>query len=95
MVAADIAVREAEESGAGERAPLELRLAHEKLERAKRAVDDDEYDLARLLAEEAYVDARLAEARARSEKARQDAEDVRRTADAIREEANRPARPPY
>jgi hypothetical protein len=95
MVAADVAVREAEESGAGEHAPLELRLAREKLDEAKRAIDGDEYELARRLAEQAYVDAQLAEAKAHSEKAREAAQEVRRTVDAVREEANRPARPPY
>jgi hypothetical protein len=95
MTAAEVAVRDAEESGAGERAALELRLAREKLDSAKRALDDHEWDLARRLAEEAYVDAQLAEVRARSAEARADAENVRRTADAVRDEANGPARPPY
>jgi hypothetical protein len=87
---ADVAVREAEEVDAAEHAPLELRLAREKLEKARRAMDDDEYDRARRLSEEAFADAQLAEAKARAEKARLHAEELRKSVQVLRREAERP-----
>lgn len=87
---ADVAVRKAEESDAGEHAPLELRLAREKLEKARRAMDDEEYDRARRYADEAFVDAQLAEAKARSAKAQRAATAVKKSVEALRSETERP-----
>jgi hypothetical protein len=88
--AAEVAYREAEVSGAAQYAPLELRLAREKLDLARRALNDDDRDRARRLSDEALVDAQLAEAKANSEKARRNAEEVRKSIDALRSEATRP-----
>jgi predicted lipid-binding transport protein (Tim44 family) len=66
---AELAVQDATVSEADAYAPADLRLAREKLDRAQAAYDDGEYDRARRLAEEALVDAQLAEARAENEQA--------------------------
>jgi hypothetical protein len=55
-------------AGGSEAAPLEMRLARDKLARANVAMAAKEYDAARALAEEAEVDAQLAAAKARSGK---------------------------
>lgn len=52
-------------------APLELKLADEKLQAAKAAADKREYDQARTLLEEAQVDADFAMAKSGSAKAKQ------------------------
>src|SRR5262249_46952434 len=78
LATADVAVHEAEDAGAAVRAPVELRDARDKLERATRAADDDDYDDARRLAEEAYIDAQHARMKAEAARARDDAADVRR-----------------
>jgi hypothetical protein len=52
-------------------APLELKLADEKLQAAKAAADKNEYEKARNLLEEAQVDADLARAKSGSAKALQ------------------------
>ena len=52
-------------------APLELKLANDKLQAAKAATDKREYDQARNLLEEAQADADLARAKAGSAKALQ------------------------
>lgn len=52
-------------------APLELKLANEKLQAAKAAADKRDYDQARNLVEEAQVDADLAVAKSESAKAKQ------------------------
>jgi hypothetical protein len=88
---AEQAVREAtEQSEAQELAPLELRLAREKLAEARRAMDDDEHERARRLAEAAYVDAELAEEKANSEKAVRMARETQQSIETLRREAERP-----
>jgi hypothetical protein len=90
VATADVAIRQAEEAEAPEYAPLELRLAREKLEKARRAMDDDEDERARRLSEEAFVDAQLAQAKARAEKARRHADEMERSVEALKSEAERP-----
>ena len=66
---AELAVQDATVSEADAYAPVDVRLAREKLNRAQAAYDGGNYDRARRLAEEALVDAQLAEARAENESA--------------------------
>ncbi|MDD2318573.1 MAG: DUF4398 domain-containing protein [Geobacteraceae bacterium] len=61
----------ARDGNASTSAPLELKLADEKLRAAKAAADKKEYDQARTLLEEAQVDADLARAKSESAKAQQ------------------------
>lgn len=65
---ADLALRKAEAVNAAELAPLDARLAREKLEKAKLAEKDGKNLEARRLAEQAEVDALVAEVKARSER---------------------------
>jgi hypothetical protein len=60
---------------------------------AQRAMTAEEYDQARYLAEQAIVDAQLAQARASASEAQQNAAEVRKTIDALRSEANQPVQP--
>lgn len=83
---AELAVNRAIEAKAAEYAPLELRLANEKLEGARRAMNEQEYEEAGRLAESAGADARLAEAKARAEAARKQAQEIRVTIDTLRKE---------
>ncbi|MDY6828088.1 MAG: DUF4398 domain-containing protein [Pseudomonadota bacterium] len=71
MAQAEYAVEDASEPGIREAAPAEVALARDKYDNAKRAMKDEEYERAGLLAEQAIADARLAEAKARSERAKQ------------------------
>ncbi|MGH8613118.1 MAG: DUF4398 domain-containing protein [Gammaproteobacteria bacterium] len=84
---AELAVDRAIEAKAGEYAPLELRLAQESLEGARQAMNDEEYEQAHRLAEEARVNARLAEVKAQSEIAREQAREIQATIDTLRQEA--------
>jgi len=70
VATASRAVRRAQNLQAGHYSPMDLRLAREELERAQRAVEDEDYDRARRLAEQASVDAELAAAKVRAERAR-------------------------
>jgi hypothetical protein len=90
LAQADLALRDAEQADAATLSPLELRLARDKLQRARDAVDDDENLRARRLAEQALVDAQLAEAKARAEKTERMASEARRTIGALESESTRP-----
>lgn len=86
---AEFAVRRADDSQVAQYAPLELRIAREKLERAKQAMEAQEYDQARRLAEQAAVDAQLAETKAGAESARQAAQALRKSIETLRQETER------
>jgi hypothetical protein len=82
------AVNRAIEAKAGEYAPLELRLAQDNLDAAREALNDEEYERARRLAETARVDARLAEVKAQSATAREQAREIEVTIETLRQEAD-------
>jgi Domain of unknown function (DUF4398) len=86
---AELAVQEADSKTASQHAPLELRTAREQLEQAKGAVADKEYDEARRLADQALVNAQLAEARSGAEKARQAAAELRKSIQSLQAELQR------
>jgi hypothetical protein len=88
---AELAIKTADDSPMPAVASLELRIAREKLERAKTALADEKYDQARRLAEQAQVDAQLAEAKADSEAARTSAAELEQTINTLRNEAERAA----
>jgi hypothetical protein len=91
MADAETALRAAEQVNAADQAPLEMRLAREKLEGARAALRDGDHLEARRLAEEAAVDAQVAEMKARNASAQAVAEAIRADIEAIREEAGRAA----
>jgi len=78
-------------AGANESAPAEIRSARDKLDRAKVALGAKDNVLALSLAQEALVDAQLAEARAHAIKANQAADTVQEGNKALREEMQRKA----
>jgi hypothetical protein len=71
MSAAQTAVTGAEEADAARYAPSDLDRARDKLIRAQAAMQEEDNEEARRLAEQALVDARSAEAKARAEAAQQ------------------------
>ena len=88
---ADLALRKAEAVNAAEVAPLDARLAREKLESARLALQRGRNLEARRDAEQAEVDALVATARARSTRARATEQEIRRDLEALRAEAERAA----
>ena len=74
---ADLALRKSEAVNASEFAPLDARLAREKLEKAKLDMSKEKYQSARRLAEEAEVDALVAEAKARSTRVQNQTQQLR------------------
>lgn len=83
------AVRSAVSAGGTEHAAVEMRTAQEKWKAAELAMQKENYDEARLLAEQAEWDARVAERKAQAAKAQKAVEDAKRGVEELREESMR------
>ena len=70
-------------------APLELKFAEDKYELAEGAIEDKKYDVAGQLADEALLDAQLAEVKALSVRAEKEAQEMRESIETLRSELNR------
>ena len=93
LAVAEAAVKRASTSSTSENAPAELQLATDKLASARQAVASKDYERARQLADEAQVDAQVAELRAQSNRSRKAATESHDAARALGEELPRqPAR---
>lgn len=83
------AISQAESFGAYESAPVELRDAREKLSQAKQAMRAEDNLTAQRLAEEAIVDANLAQAKSRTAKSRKAVEELKASIRTLQEEVDR------
>lgn len=86
---ADLALRKAEQADAAHFAPLEMRTARTKLESARAAMREEENLEARRLAEQAKVDALLAEATAQAAQRQEATDTIRADIEALMVEAER------
>jgi len=82
-------IQQAEQLGADEYAPLEIRDARIKLGLAREAVEAKDYDKAILLAEHARVDAELAQSKAQSGKAEKAVAELRESIRVLKAEIER------
>lgn len=89
MAVSKLAVANAVSAGGSEFAPVEMKSAQDRMDRANRAMGKEEYESARRLAEEAQADARLAEKIAHAGKARKAANVTQEDSRVLREEINR------
>ena len=92
MAVSKSAIANAVSAGGSEYAPVEMKLAQDKMDRARRAMEKEDYENARWLAEEAQADARLAEKKAQSSKAQKAALVMQDDIRVLREEINRKPR---
>jgi len=83
------AVRSAVSAGGTEYAAVEMRAAREKWKQAELAMQKENYDEARKLAEQAEWDARVAERKAQAAKAQKAVEDANQGIQELREESMR------
>lgn len=89
MAVAESAVDRANTSSTSENAAGELQLANSKLARARDAYERKDYEQARQLAEQAEVDAEVAELTAQSERSRLAAKESLEAARVLRQEISR------
>ncbi|HBM09539.1 DUF4398 domain-containing protein [Pseudomonas sp. Choline-3u-10] len=83
------AVRGAVSAGATEYAPVDMRAAQEKWKQAELAMQKENYEEARRLAQQAEWDARVAERKAQAAKAQKAVEDAQKGIQELREESMR------
>ena len=89
MVKLESTITNARQAEAIVYAPLELKFAEDKYELAEGAIEDKKYDVARQLADEALLDAQLAEVKALSVRAEKEAQEMRESIETLRSELNR------
>ncbi|MEE1922176.1 DUF4398 domain-containing protein [Pseudomonas sp. 148P] len=87
------AVNSAVSAGGTEYAAVEMKAAQDKFKQAEIAMHDKKYDEAKLLAEQAEWDARVAERKAQAMKAQKALQDARQGVEDVREEGMRAADP--
>lgn len=93
LAVAKAEVQRAEQSGAPELAPVEMATAREKLARAEKAAADRKEGPATQLAEQANIDAQLAEASAQQQKSHKAALEFDASMQALRGESMRATQP--
>jgi hypothetical protein len=93
IAVAKSSVQRAEQSGAPELAPVEMAAARDKLARAEKAAADHDAAPATQLAEQANVDAQLAEATAQEQHSRKAAKEFDANLQALRQESLRSTQP--
>src|SRR5579859_6677773 len=93
IAVAKAAVERAEQSGAPQAAPVELASARDKLARAEKANADRHRKPAIELADQATVDAQVAEAKAQKERATKAAGEFDASMATLRQESNRTSTP--
>jgi hypothetical protein len=95
IAVAKASVQRAEQSGAQEFAPVEMSTARDKLQRAEKAAADHDAEPANMLAEQANIDAELAEATAQEHRSHKAETELEASLQALRDQANQPtANPP-
>jgi hypothetical protein len=93
IAVAKVSVQRAEQSGAPELAPVEMAAARDKLARAEQAAAHRDVQPATQLAEQANVDAELAEATARQQRSRKAAMEFDASMQTLRSESSRSSQP--
>jgi hypothetical protein len=93
IAVAQASLQHAEQSGAPELAPVEMSQARDKLSRAEKAAADHDAQPATQLAEQANVDAQLAEATAQEKKSHKAAMEFDASMQALRQESLRNSQP--
>jgi len=89
LTSADLSIKAAENSNATLYAPMELKLARDKINAAKEAAEKEEFVQAKRLADEAVMDAKLAEAKALSERTKKITQEMRDSIETLRREIER------
>ena len=93
LATARASITQAESAGALQSAPVEILAARDKLGRAEAAVREERFADARRLAEQAEVDAELAERKTRAAKSAAAVEELARGNAALEKELERRSRP--
>ena len=86
---AEMAIKIAKENSATINAPLDVRIAEEKLQKAREAAKSEDFLSAQRLADEAIMDARVAEVKSQTQKVKKMEKDLRESIETLQNEVNR------
>ncbi|MBF0302571.1 MAG: DUF4398 domain-containing protein [Desulfamplus sp.] len=86
---AEMAIKMAIENSATVNAPLDVRIAEDKLQKAREAAKREDFILAQRLADEASMDARVAEVKSQTQKIKRMEKDLRDSIETLQNEVNR------
>jgi len=86
---AETAIKMAVENSATVNAPLDVRIAEEKLQKAREAAKREDFIQAQRLADEAAMDARVAEVKSQTHKVKNMEKDLRESIESLQNEVNR------
>lgn len=89
LAAANAVMKSAEAAGGPEYAPAEMKTAKDKMAQAQLLLQEEKYEEARRMLEQAEWDARVAERRALAGKAQRSLQDAQQGVQQIREEGSR------
>ncbi|MBF0376786.1 MAG: DUF4398 domain-containing protein [Desulfamplus sp.] len=86
---AELAIKMAIENSATLNAPLDVRIAEDKLQKAREAAKKEDFILAQRLADEAAIDAKVAEVKSQTGKVKKMEKDLRESIETLQNEVNR------
>ncbi len=86
---AEMAIRVAKENNADINAPLDIRIAEEKIQKARENAMKQDFISARRLADEAFIDAKLAEIKSQAQKIKNMEKELRESIEILQNEVNR------
>ena len=86
---AEMAISRARDANANVYAPLDLKLAEDKIANAKKAMSIGDNQTAAMQADEALIDAQTAEAKSKAEKAKELSQKMQENIDSLRQELER------
>ncbi|MBF0257930.1 MAG: DUF4398 domain-containing protein [Desulfamplus sp.] len=86
---AEMAIKEAKESSASVNAPLDVRIAEEKLQKARETAKREDYISAQRLADEALMDAKVAQVKSQTKKVKNMEQELRESIETLQNEVDR------
>jgi len=86
---AEMAIKSAKEANATFNAPLDIRIAEDKVQKARENIKKDDYVSARRLADEAFMDAKFAQEKSRTAKMKKLENELRETIETLENEIDR------
>lgn len=86
---AEMAIKMAKENSASVNAPLDIRIAEEKLQKARDIAKKEDYIAARRLADEALMDAKVAEIKSQAQKVKNMENELKESIETLQNEVDR------
>ena len=86
---AEMAIKVAKENNADINAPLDIRIAEEKIQKARENAMKEDFVSAQRLADEAFIDAKVADIKSQTQKIKNMEKELRESIEILQNEVNR------